>query len=77
MTPEELNYRPATDPNQSCAGCQHMQPDGMCTVLQIKVEPTMVCDSFMPMGETMNDGSRASLEEQLLGGMISGQANGY
>jgi hypothetical protein len=68
MTPEEANYRVAVDPNQSCAGCQHMQPDGMCKQLQMKVEPQMVCDLFMPPGETMTPEGRMSLEQMMLGG---------
>lgn len=68
MTPEEAAYRPSTDPTQSCAACQHMGPDGMCAELQILVEPEMVCDLFMPKGDTMSMNGRVALEDKMFGG---------
>lgn len=71
-SPEELNYRPSTDPNQSCATCANMQPDGSCTVLQMKVDPAMICDAYMDKGDTMSNEGRAQMEDQIFGGPNGG-----
>lgn len=73
-TPEELNYRAATNPQQSCATCGSMMPDGTCAVLKMPVEPTMFCDAYMPKGDTMSGGGRAALEDQIFGGQNGGPA---
>ncbi len=72
MSPEEANYRPAQDPNQSCASCQYMDPNGMCQQLKMLVTPEMLCDLYMPKGETMTKDGRASLEDQVFGGPPNG-----
>jgi hypothetical protein len=62
MSPEEINLRPSMDQQQSCMSCANWD-QGLCQVLQMPTEPTMVSDSWA--GKTA---APIDLESMLFGG---------
>lgn len=46
----DVNYRAATNPEQSCGDCVHFDEQGSCELVAGNIDPMATCDLFAPEG---------------------------